>query len=108
MSKIILMFEQDLMTILNSGVVYCPSRDELRELYWQSETESRRLKDKEVVDAEQEFCVLLDELKKEWGYDKFSLFDNKRAELSGLNEQERYINGFYVGMKYAQTGKLEV
>lgn len=116
---------QDLITMLNKvaialnystnatelegyGVPYCPSRDELRALYWQSETETRQLTDKRVVETEQEFNVLLDNLKTEWGYDKFSPFDNKLAELSGLNEQERYINGFYAGIKYAQSGKLEV
>lgn len=120
---------QDLMTMLNKVAIalnystnatelegygipyvtlYCPSRDELRELYWRSETETRQLTDKQVVETAQEFSALLDDLKKEWGFDKFSLFDNKLAELSGLNEQERYINGFYAGMKYAQSGKLEV
>lgn len=77
------------------------SREELAKLFWVSKEETAELQDKNAVDLRKHYTRIIDEQ----GSDELNdLID----DLLGHTGQERFINGFYKGIKYATTGKIEI
>lgn len=77
------------------------SREELATLFWGSKEETAELQDKNAVALRRHYTRIIDEQGSEELKD---LID----DLLGHTGQERFINGFYKGIKYATTGKIEI
>ena len=77
------------------------SREELAKLFWESEEETNSLNDEKSVSLRSHYSRLV----KEQGSDEL---DDLVDDLVGHTGQERFINGFYKGIKYATTGKIEI
>lgn len=77
------------------------SREELAKLFWESEEETYALNDEESVSLRSRYGRLV----KEQGSDEL---DDLTDDLVGHTSQERFINGFYKGVKYAATGELKI
>lgn len=77
------------------------SREELANLFWESEEEINALYDEKSVSLRSCYSRLI----KEQGSDEL---DDLTDDLLGHTSQERFINGFYKGVKYAATGELKI
>ncbi|WP_314760741.1 hypothetical protein [uncultured Abiotrophia sp.] len=77
------------------------SREELANLFWESEEETYALNDEKSVSLRSCYSRLI----KEQGSDEL---DDLTDDLVGHTSQERFINGFYKGVKYAATGELKI
>ena len=77
------------------------SREELAKLFWESEEETNALNDEKSVSLRSHYSRLV----KEQGSDEL---DDLTDDLVGHTSQERFINGFYKGVKYAATGELKI
>lgn len=77
------------------------SREELAKLFWVSKEETAELQDKNAVALRKHYTRIIDEQGSEE-------LNNLIDELLGHTGQERFINGFYKGIKYATTGKIDI
>lgn len=77
------------------------SREELANLFWESEEETNALNDEKSVSLRSRYGRLV----KEQEADEV---DELANEILGHTSQERFINGFYKGIKYAATGELKI
>lgn len=77
------------------------SREELAKLFWESEEETYALNDEESVSLRSRYGRLV---KEQEAYE----VDELANDLLGHTSQERFINGFYKGVKYAATGELKI
>lgn len=77
------------------------SREELANLFWESEEETYALNDEKSVSLRSRYSRLVKE-------EASDAVDELANELLGHTSQERFINGFYKGVKYATTGELKI
>lgn len=77
------------------------SREEMAKLFWESQEEKADLTDDNSVALRKHYTRIIDEQGSEELND---LID----DLLGHTGKERFINGFYKGIKYATTGKIEI
>ncbi|WP_314693940.1 hypothetical protein, partial [uncultured Abiotrophia sp.] len=77
------------------------SREELANLFWESDEETNALNDEKSVSLRSRYGRLV----KEQEADEV---DELANELLCHTSQERFINGFYKGVKYATTGELKI
>lgn len=77
------------------------SREELANLFWESDEETNALNDEKSVSLRSRYGRLV----KEQATDEV---DELANDLLGHTSQERFINGFYKGVKYAATGELKI
>ena len=77
------------------------SREKLAKLFWESDEETNALNDEKSVSLRSFYSRLI----KEQGSDEL---DDLTDDLLGHTSQERFINGFYKGVKYAATGELKI
>ena len=77
------------------------SREELANLFWESEEETYALNDEKSVSLRSRYGRLVKE-------EEADAVDELANEILGHTSQERFINGFYKGVKYAATGELKI
>lgn len=77
------------------------SREELANLFWDSEEETYALNDEKSVSLRSRYSRLVKE-------EEADAVDELANEILGHTSQERFINGFYKGVKYATTGELKI
>lgn len=77
------------------------SREELANLFWESDEETNALNDEKSVSLRSRYGRLV----KEQATDEV---DELANDLLDHTSQERFINGFYKGVKYAATGELKI
>ena len=77
------------------------SREEMAKLFWESQEEKADLTDDNAVALRKQYTRIIDEQGSEE-------LDDLIDDLLGHTGQERFINGFYKGIKYATTGKIEI
>ena len=77
------------------------SREELANLFWESEEETYALNDEKSVSLRSRYSRLVKE-------EASDAVDELANEILGHTSQERFINGFYKGVKYATTGELKI